>query len=110
MKTKTLPWIMAAVGTGVAAYFWMKQPGMQHATGSDSVEGAAGQTSFWGSKQRVKGLGASLLGKVKQGLGRATGNDSLAGEGLVDRAGGSVIDALGTTAQAAGKTLHDLNR
>lgn len=107
---KTLPWIVAAVGTGVAAYFWMNQPGMQHATGSDSVEGAANQTSLWGSQQRAKGLGGNLLGKLKQGVGRATGNDSLAGEGVVDRAAGSVKDALGATAQAAGQTLHDLNR
>ena len=107
---KTLPWIVAAAGTGVAAYFWMKQPRMQHATGSDSIEGAAGRTSLWGSKQRVKGAAGDLLGKVKQGLGRVTGNESLAGEGLVDRATGSVKDALGTTAQAAGKTLHDFNR
>ena len=107
---KTLPWIVAGVGTAVAAYFWMNKPGMQYATGSDSVEGAAGRTSLWGSEQRVKGLAAGLLGKVKQGLGRVTGDDSLAGEGMVDRAAGSVANALGATAQAAGQTLHDFNR
>ena len=107
---KTLPWIVAGVGTAVAAYFWMNQPRMQHATGSDSVEGAAGRTSLWGSEQRVKGLAAGLLGKAKQGVARVTGNDSLAGEGLVDRAAGSVANALGETAQAAGHTLHNLNR
>lgn len=107
---KTLPWIVAAVGTGVAAYFCMNQPGMQHASGSDGVEGAAGETSLWGSKQRVKGAAGNLLGKVKQGVGLVTGNKSIVGEGSVDRAAGSVKDVLGTTAQAAGQTLHDFNR
>ena len=107
---RTLPWVVAAVGTAVATYYLMNQPGLQHATGSDSVEGAADKTSLWGSKQRIKGAGSSLMGKVKHGLGRATGNDSLAGKGLVDQAAGSISDAVGATAQAAGRTLHDFNR
>jgi uncharacterized protein YjbJ (UPF0337 family) len=106
---KTLPWIVAALGTGVAAYFWMNQQGMQHATGSERLEGAARRTTAWGSRQRIKGLGGNLLGKMKQGLGRVTDTGSLEREGLADRAAGSVEDALGATAQAAGRMLHDFN-
>ena len=64
LTMETLRWIVAGVGTAVAAYCFIDQPGLRHATGSDGVEGAAGSTSRRGSKQRVKGMGGSLLGKV----------------------------------------------
>jgi uncharacterized protein YjbJ (UPF0337 family) len=47
---------------------------------------------------------------VKEGFGRATGDDDLAGEGLVDQAVGAVKDGAGKAAQAVGETIHDLNR
>jgi uncharacterized protein YjbJ (UPF0337 family) len=107
---KSLPWIIAGVGIGLATYVLINQPGPQYAGGYDDVEDAADKTAFWGSKQRVKGTGGSLVGKAKEGFGRATGNDDLAGEGLVDQAVGTVKDTAGKAANAVGKTIHDLNQ
>jgi uncharacterized protein YjbJ (UPF0337 family) len=107
---KVLPWILAAVGLGVAAYVVANTPGPEYATGSDSVEDAARGTARWGSKNRLTGSGTHLVGKLKEGLGNATGNADLANEGAADQVVGSVKDAAGAVAQAAGQALHDINR
>jgi uncharacterized protein YjbJ (UPF0337 family) len=107
---KSLPWILAAVGLGVAAYVVINTPGPEYSTGNDSIEGAARKTSAWGSKNRVTGTGTNLGGKLKEGLGNLTGNSDLANEGIVDQVAGKVKDAAGSVAQAAGQTIHDLNR
>jgi uncharacterized protein YjbJ (UPF0337 family) len=107
---KTLPWIIAAVGIGAAAYVLANTPGPEYATGNDSIEGAARNTSQWGSKKRMSGTGTRLAGKLKEGFGNVTGNQDLADEGLGDQVAGSVKDAAGAVAQAAGQTLHDFNR
>jgi uncharacterized protein YjbJ (UPF0337 family) len=102
---------MAGVGAGIAAtYLMMNQPRMQTATGYDSVEEGADRTFSWGSKARLSGMGRNVAGKVKEGFGRVTGNRNIANEGIGDQAIGSVEDATGTVAQAAGQTIHDLNR
>jgi uncharacterized protein YjbJ (UPF0337 family) len=122
MKT-TLPWILAGVGASVATYLMFRQQqglpqfatntgagfGSGTGTGLNAVDDAANRTSTWGDKQRLAGAGSNLLGKVKEGLGRVTGNDSLAAEGTADQAAGSVRNATGAVANAAGKTLKDLN-
>ena len=107
---KNLPWFLAAIGLGVVAYVIGKTPGPQYATGSDSVEGAARGTSQWGSKARVRGAGGKFVGKLKEGVGRATGDPDLADEGVGDQIAGSLKNAAGKVAQAAGETIHDLNR
>ena len=107
---KTLAWLTAGVGIGLAAYLIMNAPGPQYATGYDDVEDAAGNASTWGSKHRVKGAGTDVLGRVKEGIGNLTGNDQLAGEGLGDQVAGAAEKTAGKFAQAAGQTLHDLNR
>lgn len=107
---KSLPWIIAAAAVGAAAYILYNTPGPQAATGSDSVEGAARSSSQWGSKTRVGGTGDSVIGKVKESLGNLTGNDNLAAEGVGDQASGALKDTAGKFAQAAGQTIHDLNR
>jgi uncharacterized protein YjbJ (UPF0337 family) len=107
---KALPWIIAAAGIGAAAYVLRNTPGPQYATGSDTVEDAAHSTANWGSKTRVRGAGGKFIGKAKQGLGNLTGNDRLASEGVDDQIAGGVADAAGKVAEAAGQTLHDLNR
>jgi len=110
MKT-TIPLIAAVAGAvGVAAYTLMNTPAPQHATGSDTIEGAARKTSQWGSKNRVAGATGNLVGRVKEGVGRLTRNPNLADEGTGDQVAGSVKNAAGAVAQAAGQTLHDLNR
>ena len=107
---KALPWIIAGAGAGIAAYIVLNNPGPRYATGNDDVEYAADRTTFWGSKQRLFGRGGGLVGKLKEGAGRATGDDQLADEGVTDQVVGAVKDAAGGFAQAAGQTIHDLNR
>jgi uncharacterized protein YjbJ (UPF0337 family) len=107
---KGLTWLLAGVGVALAAYIVLNQPGPQYATGDDDVEYAADRTALWGSKQRVSGTGGRLAGRLKEGLGRATGSDQLAGEGVADQLAGAVKDTAGKVAQAAGQTIHELNR
>jgi uncharacterized protein YjbJ (UPF0337 family) len=107
---KALTWVIAGVGAGIAAYIVLNQPGPQYATGDDDVEYAAGRATLWGSKQRISGVGGALAGKVKEGLGRATGNEQLAGDGVTDQIAGAVKETAGKAAQVAGETIHDLNR
>jgi uncharacterized protein YjbJ (UPF0337 family) len=107
---KALTWVIAGVGAGVAAYIVLNQPGPRYATGDEDVEYAADRTALWGSKQRLSGTGGSLAGKFKEGIGRVTGDDQLAGEGVADQMAGAVKDTAGRAAQAVGQTIHDLNR
>ena len=107
---KALPWIVAGVGFGLAAYLILNQPPAEYATGNDAVEDAAGKTTLWGSKQRLGGTGVGLGGKVKEGLGKLTGNEDLQAEGVGDQAVGQVKDAAGQVAHAVGQTIHDLNQ
>ena len=107
---KNLPYFLAAIGIGLAAFFVLNAPGPEYATSSDTIEGAARDTANWGSKARVTSVAPKVKGKVKQAIGRATRNPNLADEGLGDEVVGQLKDAAGTVAQAAGKTIHDLNR
>ncbi len=107
---KALPWIIAAAGLVAAAYVVANTPGPEYATGNDDIENAARRTSVWGSKNRISGSGTNLVGKLKEGFGNATGNADLANQGVVDQVAGSVKDAAGAVAQAAGQTIHDFNR
>jgi uncharacterized protein YjbJ (UPF0337 family) len=107
---KTLPWIVAGVGLGFAAYIVLNTPPPQYSTGSDDIEDAADKTSLWGSKQRIAGAGRSIAGRVKEGIGRATGDDELAGEGVADQVVGVAKDTAGSAAHAVSNTIHELNR
>jgi uncharacterized protein YjbJ (UPF0337 family) len=107
---KSLPWFLAAVGVAAAAYILINTPAPQAATGFDSVEDAARRTSQWGSKKRLSGSGRNLAGRFKESVGNLTGNPDLANEGVFDQVSGSVKDAAGAVAQAAGETIHDFNR
>ncbi len=107
---KTFAWLAAGIGLGLAIYLIANAPEAQYATGSDDLEDAARSTAGWGTKQRATGLGANVAGRVKEGLGNLTGNQNLADEGVVDQFAGNVKEGAGKFAQAAGQTLHDLNR
>ena len=107
---RALPWIIAATGIGAAAYVLANTPGPEFATGNDTIEQAARKTAVWGSKKRLKGTGTHLVGKLKKGIGKATGDTNLADSGVADQVVGSVKNAAGAVAQAAGQTMHGLNR
>jgi uncharacterized protein YjbJ (UPF0337 family) len=107
---KPLTWVLAATGIAAAVYIVANTPGPQADTGLDSIEDAARSTSRWGSKSRLSGTGRNFAGRLKEGVGNLTGNPDLANQGVFDQVAGSVKDAAGTVAQAAGQTLHDFNR
>jgi uncharacterized protein YjbJ (UPF0337 family) len=107
---KALGWILAGLGVGLVTYIVFNQPGPQYATGNDDIEDAAGKTSLWGSKQRITGAGTSLVGKLKEGVGQATGDPDLADEGVADQVIGAVKDTAGQAAHAVGATIHEMNR
>lgn len=107
---KTLAWLGAGIGIGLVIYLVANAPGPEYATGSDTVEDAARSAANWGSKQRVAGAGHDVIGRVKEGLGNLAGNPDLATEGTGDRLAGNIKEGVGKFAQAAGQTLHDLNR
>lgn len=105
---KTLAWFAAGIGIGMVIYLIANAP--EYATGSDTLEAAAHSAAGWGTRQRVTGAGADILGRVKEGLGDLAGNPDLANEGTGDRVAGQIKEGVGEFAQAAGQTLHDLNR
>jgi uncharacterized protein YjbJ (UPF0337 family) len=107
---KTLAWLVGGIGIGLAVYLVANAPGPEYATGSDNLENAARNTFGWGAKQRGRGLGSNIAGRVKEGLGNLTGNPDLADSGVADQVAGNVREGAGKVAQAAGQTLHDLNR
>jgi uncharacterized protein YjbJ (UPF0337 family) len=107
---KALTWVMAGVGAGIAAYIILNQPGPRYATGDEDVEYAANRAALWGSKQRLSGTGSGITGRLKERVGGITGDDELAGEGMVDQVAGAVKDTAGRAAQAVGETVHELNR
>ncbi len=107
---KAFAWVVAGIGVGVAAYIVLNQPGPMNPAGDEDVEYAAGRTALWGSKQRVTGTGSRFTGRLKEGIGRFTGDDELASEGAVEQVVGTVKDTAGKVAQATGQTIHDLNR
>jgi uncharacterized protein YjbJ (UPF0337 family) len=107
---KPIHWVLGGVGVGAAVTFlYFYEPSLQHESGYDSVEEAANQAWKWGSKTRASGGGRRLEGKLKEGVGRVTANDDLAGEGVLDQVTGTVKDAAGQPGHAVGRTIHDLN-
>ncbi|MCU1222036.1 MAG: hypothetical protein JWQ42_129 [Edaphobacter sp.] len=109
---RVFPWIVAGVGIGlgVTLLFLLNEPEAEYETGYDGVEGAARKTFGWGTKTRAKGTAESVVGAVKEGVGRIAGDDELAGEGSADRVEGNIKDAAGTVGHAVGQTIHDLNK
>jgi uncharacterized protein YjbJ (UPF0337 family) len=107
---KAFAWLAAGIGLGLATYLIANTPTPEYATGSDNVDDAARNTFGWGMKQRARGLGRNVAGRVKEGVGNLTGDADLAGSGVADQVEGEVREGVGRVAQAAGQTLHDLNR
>jgi len=107
MKRQT--WIPLALGI-VATYIFLDRRAARQATEYDEWEAAADRTDLWGSKQRIAGTGRNLLGKLKESVGRITGDDDLAGRGVVDQIAGTAQDRAGKAANAASDTLREFSR
>lgn len=107
MKRQT--WIPLALGI-VATYIFLDRRAARYAAEYEEIDGAADRAELWGSKQRAAGAGRDLLGKVKEGIGRITGDNALAGRGVVDQVAGEAQDTAGKAANAASDTIRDLNR
>lgn len=108
---RNLAWIVASLGAGAALWvMWHRRDRQYQANGVAAIEDTAKTTFGWGTRQRVAGSAERVGGKIKEGLGRLAGKDNLAGEGVMEETVGAARDAAGTLAQAAGETIHDLNR
>jgi uncharacterized protein YjbJ (UPF0337 family) len=56
-------------------------------------------------KDEAKGAAKDIKGSIKEGVGKATGNDRLAAEGAADRVAGKVQKGVGSLKDAARDAL-----
>jgi uncharacterized protein YjbJ (UPF0337 family) len=100
-------WLVGGTTLALAVFAILNAPDPEPA---DGVDRAAGKVAGWGTKQRATGAGGNLLGKVEEFAGKITGNRDVSDQGVFDQASGSVRNAVGQVAEAAGQTIHDLNK
>jgi uncharacterized protein YjbJ (UPF0337 family) len=60
------------------------------------------------NKDELNGKVGKLKGKIKEGVGNATDNDDLRGEGIADQAAGNVEEGFGKARRKVGDALHDV--
>lgn len=58
-------------------------------------------------KDRIEGAATQAKGKVKEGLGKITGDEKMKSEGKADQAAGKVQNAIGGAKDAARDALRD---
>ena len=56
-------------------------------------------------KDEAKGAAKDIKGSIKEGVGKATGNDRMAAEGAGERVEGKVQKAVGSVKDAAREAL-----
>ena len=56
-------------------------------------------------KDEAKGAAKDVKGSIKEGVGKATGNDRMAAEGAADRVAGKVQKGVGSLKDAARDAL-----
>ena len=59
-------------------------------------------------KDEVKGKAEQIKGAAKEHIGRATGDEELEGEGIVDRAKGKVQEGIGNVKDKAKRAADEL--
>ncbi len=102
-------WVPLAISV-VSAYILLDRRATRYGDKYNDMETVASRTSDWGSKQRFTGTGKNLVGRLKEGFGRLTGNPDLAEEGVANQVAGAVQDTTGKAAHFVSDTIHDLNR
>ena len=60
------------------------------------------------NNDELNGKVDKLKGKIKEGVGNATDNESLRGEGVADQAAGNVEEGFGKARRKVGDALHDV--
>ena len=58
-------------------------------------------------KDQIKGAAKDAAGSVKEGIGKATGNDRMAAEGAAERVAGKVQKGVGDVKNAARNALRN---
>ena len=56
-------------------------------------------------KDRIEGAAKDVAGSIKEGVGKATGNDRLAAEGAAERVEGKIEKGVGSLKDAARQAL-----
>lgn len=121
---RAFPWVVAGMGIGAGLTIMFmneyKDAEARYAAGSATEEEwPLGKSFAWdakGTKPAIspRGKVRPFAREVKEGVGRVTGDDQMVGEGVVDRAAVSAMDAPGdlgqSMGQVVGQTIHDLNR
>lgn len=102
-------WIPLALGI-VVTYIFLDRRAARYAAEYDELDEAADRTDLWGSKQRIAGTGRDFLGRIKEGIGRITGDDDLANRGVVDQIAGAMQETAGKAANAVSDTIREFNR
>ena len=99
-------WFLGAASLGVAAYVILSDRSTSPAY-ADGLDEFTGKADAWGAKQRVTGTGGVLGGKLEQGFGKLTGNESRQTEGVLDETVGRVKDAAGQAAHAVTNAVSE---
>ena len=60
------------------------------------------------NNDEIKGKFDQVKGKVKQGIGDATGDPELHDEGVADQASGEIQEGFGTVRRKVGEAVKDL--
>jgi len=60
------------------------------------------------NNDEIKGKLEQIKGKVKQGVGDATGDPELHDEGVADKAAGEIQEGFGTVKRKVGEAVKDL--
>jgi len=60
------------------------------------------------NRDELKGKGRTVKGKVKQSVGRATGDERMRSEGVDDEAGGRVQEGFGRARRKVGNAIKDV--
>jgi len=58
-------------------------------------------------KDRIEGAGKNIKGKIKEGVGKVTGDTKIEAEGQADQAEGKVQNTIGGIKDKAREALND---